>query len=117
MDWQLARSRHDGTSPASRVFQGTQHILSRRRATAALHANNATRILQCDAPQVFAFARETPTGNLICLFNFSESWVHLPEGWLRAQGASALYDELSDHPVEVHDGNIALPPFARAWIR
>ncbi len=116
MDWQLARTRHEGSTLAARVFQGTQHILSRRRATPALHGGNATRILPSDSAQVFAFARETPTGNLICLFNFSENWVHLPESWLRQNGAVNLHDELSDNAVEVHAGAIALPPFARAWI-
>lgn len=116
MDWALAETRHGGDSPAARVFAGTRHILHRRRATAALHAGNATRIIPCDSPRIFAFTRETPTGNLLCLFNFSESWVNLPVGWLLAQGIRNLHDELSDHPVAVHDGQIALPPFARAWI-
>ena len=116
MDWALADARHHGDSPAARVFAGTRHILHRRRVTAAIHANNATRIIHCDAPQILAFTRETPTGNLLCLFNFSENWVNLPEAWLRAQGIVRLHDELSDHPVAVHNGTIALPPFARAWI-
>ena len=116
MDWALAETRHHGDSPAARVFSGTRHILHRRRVTAAIHANNATRIIHCDAPQILAFTRETPTGNLLCLFNFSENWVNLPEAWVRAQGIVRLHDELSDHPVAVHNGTIALPPFARAWI-
>ncbi len=116
MDWQLAETRHAGDSPAARVFTSTRHILHRRRATAALHAGNATRIIPCDAPQVFAFTRDTPTGNLLCLFNFSENWVNLPESWIRAQGTRNLHDELSDHPVQVYGETISLPPFARAWI-
>ncbi len=116
MDWQLAEARHSGETPAAQVFAGTRHILARRRATAAIHACNATRVIPCDTPQVFAFTRETPTGNLLCLFNFSEDWVHLPASWLRAQGTVRLHDELSDLPVAVHDGMVALPPFARAWI-
>lgn len=116
MDWQLAETRHHGDSPAARVFAGTRHILARRRATPALHAGNATQIVRCDAAQIFAFTRQTPTGNLLCLFNFSESWVNLPVGWLYAQGITHLHDDLSDHPVAVHDGMVALPPFARAWI-
>ena len=116
MDWQVAAARHDGQGAASRVWLGVKHILTRRRATPALHAAHPTQILRCDVPQVFAFRRAAPTGALVCLFNFSESWVHLPEAWLRAQGASLMHDALSDHAVAVHHGSVALPPFARVWL-
>lgn len=116
MDWDAAASRHAGDTDASRIFTGVQHILARRRATSALHAAHPTQILHCDTPGLFAFRRAAPTGALICLFNFTESWQHIPEAWLRAQGATRLHDELSGAAVQVHHGNIALPPFARVWI-
>jgi len=116
MDWQAARSRHDGLTHASRVWLGLRHILARRRATPALHAAHPIRVVPGPVPQVFAFRRDAPTGTLLCLFNFSESWAHVPEDWLRMQGATQMHDALSDHPVEVHHGNIALPPYARVWL-
>ena len=116
MDWDAAASRHAGDTDASRIFTGVQNILARRRATPALHAAHPTQILHCDMPGIFAFRRAAPTGALVCLFNFTESWQHIPEGWLRAQGATRLHDELSDAAVQVHHGNIALPPHARVWI-
>ena len=85
-------------------------------ATPALHAAHPTQILQCDTPGIFAFRRAAPTGALVCLFNFTEGWQHIAEGWLRAQGATRLHDELSDAAVQVHHGNIALPPYARVWL-
>lgn len=116
MDWAAAASREDGLSPASRVFQGVRHILARRRATAELHAGHPTRILYPDQPGLFAIARLAPTGTVLGLFNFTESWLHLPESWVRAQGASRMHDLLSDRPVETHHGNLALPPYARVWL-
>jgi amylosucrase len=116
MDWAAAASRHDGQTPAARVWQGLRHILARRRATAALHAAHPIRVIPCESPQILAFRREAPTGSLLCLFNFSESWAHLPAAWARAEGASRLWDELSDRAVEPHHGNIALPPYARVWL-
>ena len=59
---------------------------------------------------------DAPTGTLLCLFNFAESWAHVPEGWARAQGVTRMHDELSGHPVETHHGNIVLPPYARVWL-
>ncbi len=116
MDWAAAVARHDGLTHASRVWLGVRHILARRRVTAALHAAHPLRILRCDQPQVFAFRRDAPTGSLLCLFNFSESWAHIPADWARANGAVRMHDELSNHPVETHHGNIALPPYARVWL-
>ena len=116
MDWTAAATRHDGLTHASRVWLGVRHILSRRRATPALHAAHPIRVVACESPQVMVFRRDAPTGTLLCLFNFAESWAHVPEHWARAQGATRMHDELSDHPVETHHGSIALPPYARVWL-
>lgn len=116
MDWQAAEGRHEGQTPGARVWRGLRHILARRRAIPALHAAYPIRVVPCEMPQVFAFRRDAPTGTVLCLFNFSESWAHLPEGFARAQGAVRLHDLLSDNPVEAHHGNIALPPYARVWL-
>lgn len=115
MDWQAAEGRGGDSLPA-RVWQGVRHILSRRRATPALHGAHPTQILDSGNGAVFAFRRAAPTGALLGLFNFTEGWQHLPVDWLRAEGASRMQDELSDAPVEVHHGNIALPPYARVWL-
>lgn len=116
MDWTAAEARRDGTSHASRVWLGIQHILARRRATAALHAAHPIRVARCENTQVFAFRRDAPTGTLLCLFNFAEGWAHLSQDWARAQGVTRFWDELSDQPVETHHGNIVLPPYARVWL-
>ncbi|MCU0901352.1 MAG: alpha-amylase family protein, partial [Cypionkella sp.] len=116
MDWQAAEARNGDAGPAARVFQGTRHILARRRATPALHAGHGTRVVFAPSTAVFAFQRLAPTGVVLCLFNFTEHWQTLPEGWLRAQGVSLMHDALSDHAVETHHGQIALPPYARVWL-
>ena len=116
MDWVIAVTRHDGHGPASRVFLGLRHILARRRATAGLHAMYPVQIVATDSPSVFAFRRAAPTGAILCLYNFSESWQHIPEGFAKAQGITQMHDALSDAPVVAHHGNIALPPFARVWL-
>lgn len=116
MDWTAAETRQDGHSHASRVWLGLRHILARRRATPALHAAHSIRVVPCESPQVMAFRRDAPTGTLLCLFNFAESWAHVPEVWAREQGVTRMHDELSNHPVETHHGNIVLPPYARVWL-
>ena len=116
MDWQAAQSRHDGLSPSAQVFWGTKSILARRRAVAGLHGGYGTRILRVGNPAIFAFARMAPTGPILCLFNFTESWQRIPESWFRDNGATRMHDLLSDHPMVLHDGMASLPPYARVWV-
>lgn len=116
MDWTVAEARHSGDTPAARVFGGTKQILARRAATPALHAAVPVRVVASGNDAVFSFQRLAPTGTLLGLFNFTEHWQHIPEGWARAQGVSELHDALSDSHVETHAGQIVLPPYARVWL-
>ncbi len=116
MDWQAATARHEGVTPGARVFAGVRHILARRRALPALHAAMPVRVVSSGLDGVFSFLRVAPTGVVLCLFNFTESWQRLPEAWARAVGVTRMYDALSDHPVLPEDGHIALPPYARVWL-
>ncbi len=116
MDWRSAALRHDGSTPGARVFAGVRHVLARRKATAALHAAVPVRVVSSGLNGVFSFARVAPTGAVLCLFNFTESWQRVPEAWARAVGVTQMHDALSDQPVLPHDGHIALPPYARVWL-
>ncbi len=115
MDWGLVRERN-GHSASARVFQGVRHILARRRATDALHAGHATRVIRHDTPGLFAIARLAPTGAVVCLFNMTEGWVNVPEALVRGAGASRMQDELSGRPVLLHAGAVVLPPYGRVWL-
>jgi amylosucrase len=116
MDWALAETRHSGDTPAARVFWGTKAILARRAATPALHAAVPIRVVGVGNDAVLAFQRLAPTGTLLGLFNFTEQWQQVSEGTARNLGATLMHDALSDHPVETHDGQIVLPPYARVWL-
>ncbi len=113
MDWAAPRM---GDKPSARVYQGIRHILARRSATDALHAGNATHIVRHDIPGLFAFTRVAPIGPVLCLFNFTEGWINLPETFVRAQGVTLMHDALSDYAVDVHAGAVVLPPYARVWL-
>ena len=65
---------------------------------------------------VLAFQRVAPTGVLLGLFNFTEQWQHLPEGWVRALGVTRMWDALSEAEVQPHGGQVVLPPYARVWL-
>ena len=65
---------------------------------------------------VFAFLRRAPSGVVLGLFNFTESWLHVPVDRVQDLGVAGLHDALSDQPVTPHGPNIALPPYARVWL-
>lgn len=113
MDWGRALA---DTGVAAQVLQGTRHILARRRAVAALHGGCPTQVLVPPSAAVLAFRRAAPEGAVLALFNFTEGWQHVPEGWLRAEGASQMQDLLSERAVQLHDGALALPPYGRVWL-
>ena len=115
MDWALAAAR-EGDSPSARCFQGLRHILARRRAVAELHGGVPTVVLVPPVPGLFAVARRGPARTVLCLFNFTDGWLHVPEGWLRAEGMQQLYDALSEARVNLHDGGLSLPPQGRVWL-
>ncbi|MBP8930924.1 MAG: DUF3459 domain-containing protein, partial [Paracoccus sp.] len=118
MDWDRVEGMASAPdSAAARVFSGLRQMLARRAATPEFHARNATEILQTGNRVLFALARRAPTGDVICVFNFSDTWQTLPASWVVQQGASQLHDILSDSPVGDGHGAIPLPPYARVWIR
>ena len=116
MDWHLAHFRHSDDSAAGQVFRGTKHILARRKVTEAIHAGHPVKIIDPGHDGLFTFCRMAPTGVMLGLFNMTEHWQTLPESFVRGHGVTLMHDALSDHAVTAHDGNIALPPYARVWL-
>ena len=119
MDWETVervRKENDG-SPAARVWHGVREIMARRKATPELHAGHAVRIPAVPARGVFALVHDAPTGPLLCLFNFTERPVDVPGEWALSEGIRTFHDALRDRPANLRDGNIALPPYGRVWLR
>ena len=119
MDWRrAAEAAAGGETPAARVWRGVRHILTQRRAMPEFHAANPTLIVEPGQDGLFAFTRKTPTNAVVCVFNFTETWTYLRRDWALAQGASLFVDGLSGEPVGLAgEPEIALPPYARLWLR
>ena len=116
MDWDRAAQARDPSSLPGHVLSATRAILHRRAALAGLHGAVPTRILHPDNPRIFGFTRAAPTGNIVCLFNFSEQDQSIPASWVEAAGVVQWHDLLSDRPVRLHDGQLVLLPYARVWL-
>ena len=117
MDWARAERRHNPATSEGRLFAGLTHILARRAATPHIHAANPTEVLDFGIDGVFAFARRSAVGALVCLFNFTDRWQTLPPAALRAAGVQDWHDQLADAPADLSHGHLALPPQGRVWLR
>ncbi|MCF3973224.1 alpha-amylase [Paracoccus sp. EGI L200073] len=117
MDWdRAARAGADPTTPEGRILAGTRAILHRRRAVDRLHGGHPTEILDSGNAAIFACARRAPSGSILCLFNFTESWQQISGSWLRYHGLTEMRDLLSDMMVALHDDMLLLPPYGRVWM-
>lgn len=116
MDWAKASVRATASTPSARVYQGVRDILARRRHLPQLHAGHPTEIAETGQTGLFAFIRKAPVGAVVCVFNFTEAWVNLPAEWAKTHGVTRFEDALSGQMVTLHDGMIALPPYARLWL-
>ncbi|WP_373505987.1 alpha-amylase family glycosyl hydrolase [Aestuariivirga sp.] len=116
MDWTQAERRNDITTIEGRIYRGLHTIIERRCATPHIHAANPVSIVDFGIAGVFAFARRSPVGALVCVFNFSERWQSIPRTTLKAAGVTEWRDRLANVTVDLHDGALPFPPQGRIWL-
>lgn len=102
---------------ASRLFVGLQHLARVRASLPHLHASVAAEALQASDPGVLPVLRQHPVGDLLELFNVTETWRAFPWSRIAEFGWRSVRDVVSDTDVSPHgDGNIWLPPYASCWL-
>ncbi len=116
MDWDKAEKRNDPQSVEGRIFAGITHILARRKATPHIHAANPVMVLEPGINGVFAFARQSPVGPLVCIYNFTGIWQSLPEATLSGFGVTQFFDTLGESPIALRNGTLPFPPEGRIWL-
>jgi amylosucrase len=116
MDWdRAARALADPDSLPGRIWHGLRAILARRAEMPQFHGDRPIEVLEIDDRSVFAFARRAPTGDVLCLYNFSEDWTTVSRDWAGRHGVTAGREALSGGTLDPARTDIALPPYARAW--
>jgi amylosucrase len=117
MDWARVNHALAGLGPEGRILAGVRHIMAARKGEPCLAAGNPCRIMDLHANSVFAFVRDNDEDRLVCLFNFSPEFVGVSESAMRAHGVQRFEDVLSGGIVPIHDGQMALFPYGRLWLR
>ncbi|MHA3702166.1 alpha-amylase family protein [Jatrophihabitans sp. YIM 134969] len=109
-------ARHDADTVAERLFTGLQGLARARAALPHLHASAASRVVDPANPGVLTVVRSHPVGDLIELFNVTDSWRPFPTRYLGLDVAG-WHDVLADGPVHPGaDGDVWLPPYAAMWL-
>jgi amylosucrase len=117
MDWQRATQRHDDTTVAGAVFERLRSMVSARAGLPHLHASVAPQVLDPSDPGVLAVLRQHPEGDLLGLYNVTESDRNWPGERLVDLGFERVRDALSDESFEVRpDADLVLGPYAAVWL-
>ena len=116
MPWDRVEERHDPSTDAGRMWAGIRRLVDVRRGLEPLHAAVPTRIYPTSHPAVVCFVRRHPAGDMVQVYNVSDSTVAVPAGDIAGHGAHLALDRLSDRIVEPHGGHFVLRPYAAWWL-
>jgi amylosucrase len=116
MDWEAAARRRQAGSVEARIFGGLERIVEARQRTPHLHAAYPSTVLDMGNPHVFGHARSHPLGDLVAIYNFTESQQEISLDVLHSSGIARPYDQLGQAFVELVDGALRLTPYQRYWL-
>jgi amylosucrase len=113
MDWDKAKKRLEPGTVEARVFGGVMVIIRARKRTPHFHAHYPSQVIATGNPQLFAFVRAHPLGNLLAIYNVSEDAQPFPAGLLPAWGLAQPYDALEGRLLEPGE---PIRPYGRLWL-
>jgi amylosucrase len=118
MNADLQAERNGDGTVAQRLFTGIRHLTATRAGLPQLHASIQPQVLDPSDPAVLPVLRSHPEGELLELYNVSESWRPWPVDRIQSLGFATPFDELADTAAAVHpDGNLWLAPYQAMWLR
>lgn len=116
MDWAKATERDNWQSITGRIFQGICHLVERRKANPALHAQATTRPVHTHNEHVLGLVRESPQGHLLILANFTPHQQRIPRYRLYELGfAGPLSNLLTQQAADLWS-DIELSAYEAIWL-
>jgi amylosucrase len=117
MDPERQAIRHDEATVVGRIFSGLRRLVQVRAQLPNLHASMPAQVLDESDPGVLAVLRSHPEGDLLCLYNVTDTWRPWPGDRLAHHGFGQSIDRLAGEPARVgDDGNLWLSPYAAVWL-
>ena len=116
MDWKKGERRKDVGTIESRIFNGLQKLISVRKRSPQLHAQIPAVVIDSGHPHIFTHLRPHPSGNLMCVYNFSEFYQTLGPGIFDAYRIFSAYDLITERVASAWDRLVHLAPYDRLWL-
>jgi amylosucrase len=116
MPWDRVDQRHDPSTDAGRTWAGLRRLVDVRRTLEPLHAAVPTRVYPTSHPAVICFVRRHPAGDMVQVYNVSDSTIALPAGDIAGHGPDLVLDRLSDRTIIPYGGQHVLRPYAAWWL-
>ncbi len=98
-----------------RVFTGLRRLVEARAALPHLHAALASEVLDPSDPGVLPVLRRHPDGDLLELYNVTESPRPWPAARLASFGLLRARDAITGRPVDA-EGDLWLAPYEALWL-
>jgi amylosucrase len=116
MDWDNALRAEQGIDPLSvstQIRSRIQRLIDVRRSLPALHASVATKVRAGRGAGVAIFDRRHPAGDLVQVYNLSDSkrWVGSDELGL----SGSVTELLGGQSMELGEG-LSLAPYSSHWL-
>ena len=116
MPWERIGERHDPSTDAGRMWAGLRRLVDVRGSLEMLHASVATRVYPTGHPAVVCFVRRHPAGDMVQVYNVSDSTVAVAASDIAGHGAGLVHDRLSDRIVTPFGDQHVLRPYAAWWL-
>jgi amylosucrase len=116
MDWKKVERRNDTGSIESRIFRGLQELIHVRKRTPQLHAQAPAIVIDSGHPHIFTHLRPHPSGNLMCVYNFSEFPQTLHPHLFDTYHIFSPYDLITKRAANAWDRLVHLAPYDRLWL-
>lgn len=112
MDWSLAKSAEKGRGVEGEVNREIRALISARKSLASLHASVTSEVFTTNNPAVLVFARRHASGNLVQIYNLSESPQKVS---MHGIASGKLRDAITGEFLHIYE-EMVIPPYAAWWL-
>ena len=112
MNWDLVKNARSGRGAAGAILTAFKSLVRARQELASLHAATPTSISTAAHGAVLIFRREHAAGNLVEIFNLSETTHYIDSYGVFDQ---QMFEHISQSEMSFY-GLVPIPPYAAWWL-
>ncbi len=113
MNWSLAKRAHKGHGVEAAINSAIRELINARKALPALHASTATEVITTNNPAVLVFRRRHASGNVVQIYNLSESDQ---QASMHGIASGKFHELISGETIHIYE-NTSVPAYAAWWIQ